>query len=204
MWTVPALPRVPSGSAAGRGDHRRAGRADPDRLPAASRVPDPLWTRWFELNAGRGLLAAEDNTVVALDVVVDRHDRARCRCGGKPSSSSAVNAHAVVVGSAPPDRSGAASALSETATEHGAALSVAEQLPAESADSLAALARHAFIDGLGADTITRAVSLLPPRSCARSCCTAARAGARFRPLPRAARSSAPPRPRPPAEGAEPS
>lgn len=106
----------------------------------------------------------------------------------------------VVVGSAPPDRSGAASALSETATELGAALgiavlgsigtalyrstvleqatpgfpdeaaevagsslgaalSIAEQLPAESADQLAALARHAFIDGLGAATITGAVLL---------------------------------------------
>jgi len=101
----------------------------------------------------------------------------------------------VVVGTAPPSRSGAASALSETAAELGAALgiavlgsigsalyrsrvldevpgdlpeeateivssnlgaaiSVTEQLPTEAATHLADLARHAFIDGLGAATVT--------------------------------------------------
>ncbi|GAA3287696.1 MFS transporter [Nesterenkonia halobia] len=107
----------------------------------------------------------------------------------------------VVVGSAPPNRSGAASALSETAAELGAALgiavlgsigtvlyrsrvldgvpadlppeasevvssslgaalSVAEQLPAEAATHLADLARHAFTDGLGAATITGGLVLV--------------------------------------------
>ncbi|MGO1808897.1 MFS transporter [Brevibacterium aurantiacum] len=107
----------------------------------------------------------------------------------------------VVVGSAPLNRSGAASALSETAAELGAALgiavlgsigtalyrsrvldgvpddlppdatevvgsslgaavSVAEQLPAEAATHLADLARHAFVDGLGAATITGGLVLV--------------------------------------------
>ncbi|PAK92994.1 MFS transporter [Brevibacterium casei] len=107
----------------------------------------------------------------------------------------------VVVGSAPPNRSGAASALSETAAELGAALgiavlgsigtalyrsrvldglptdipeeatevissslgaalSVTEQLPAETANHLADLARHAFVDGLGAATITGGIILV--------------------------------------------
>lgn len=107
----------------------------------------------------------------------------------------------VVVGSVPPARSGAASALSETAAEMGAALgiavlgsigtalyrsrvlhglphdippgatepatsslggaiSVSEQLPAEAATHLADLARHAFIDGLAAATITGGFILL--------------------------------------------
>lgn len=107
----------------------------------------------------------------------------------------------VVVGSAPPNRSGAASALSETAAELGAALgiavlgsigtalyrsrvldglptdisgeatevissslgaalSVTEQLSAETANHLADLARHAFVDGLGAATITGGVILV--------------------------------------------
>lgn len=99
----------------------------------------------------------------------------------------------VVVGSAPPSRSGAASALSETAAELGAALGiavlgtigtvlyrarvldgipadvpgeaaeavssslgaamgVAEQLPSGVATHLVDVARHAFVDGLGAAT----------------------------------------------------
>ena len=107
----------------------------------------------------------------------------------------------VVVGAAPPDRSGAASALSETATELGAALgiavlgsigtavyratildqgpaglpaeaaeavgsslgaalSVSEQVPAEPAAHLTELARHAFVDGLGAATVTGGLILV--------------------------------------------
>ena len=107
----------------------------------------------------------------------------------------------VVVGAAPPDRSGAASALSETAAELGAALgiavlgsigtarfrshvldgvpddipgeatdivssslgaalSVAEQLPADGAAHLADLARDAFVDGLAAATITGGIILV--------------------------------------------
>lgn len=107
----------------------------------------------------------------------------------------------VVVGAAPPNRSGAASALSETAAELGAALGiavlgsigtvlyrsrvldgvpadlppeaadvvssslgaaigVAEQLPAEAATHLTDLARHAFVDGLGAATITGGLVLV--------------------------------------------
>lgn len=107
----------------------------------------------------------------------------------------------VVVGSAPPARSGAASALSETASEFGAALgiavlgsigtalyrtrvldgvpddiptearevigsslgaalSVAEQLPADAADRLTDLVRHAFVDGLGIATIVGGAILL--------------------------------------------
>ncbi|SDS03713.1 MFS transporter, DHA2 family, multidrug resistance protein [Brevibacterium sandarakinum] len=107
----------------------------------------------------------------------------------------------VVVGSAPPARSGAASALSETAAELGAALgiavlgsigtalyqsrvldgvptdlpteatgvvssslgaalSVAEQLPADAATHLNELARHAFTDGLGAATVTGGLVLI--------------------------------------------
>ncbi|SDT05844.1 MFS transporter, DHA2 family, multidrug resistance protein [Brevibacterium sandarakinum] len=107
----------------------------------------------------------------------------------------------VVVGAAPPTRSGAASALSETAAELGAALgiavlgsigtalyrsqvldgvpadlppeaagavssslgaaiSVAEQLPSEAAAHLTGLARHAFVDGLGAATIAGGLVLV--------------------------------------------
>ncbi|WP_051298755.1 MFS transporter [Arthrobacter castelli] len=107
----------------------------------------------------------------------------------------------VVVDAAPPSRSGAASALSETAAELGAALgiavlgsigtalyrsrvldgvpadlppeateavssslgaalSVAEQLPAEAAAHLADLARHAFTHGLNAATITGGLVLV--------------------------------------------
>ena len=106
----------------------------------------------------------------------------------------------VVVGSAPPQRSGAASALSETSSELGAALgiavlgsigtavyrgqltddlpgdvppeaveaiasslgaamSVAEQLPARAAEQLTELARGAFMDGLGSSAVVAGVIL---------------------------------------------
>lgn len=114
----------------------------------------------------------------------------------------------VVVGSAPPARSGAASALSETAAALGAALgiavlgsvgtvlyrsrvldgmlgdipseatevvssslgaavSVSERLPTEAATRLTDLARHAFVDGLGAATAWEGSSSSSLRSCAR-------------------------------------
>jgi DHA2 family multidrug resistance protein-like MFS transporter len=63
----------------------------------------------------------------------------------------------LIVGSAPPERAGAASGISETASELGGAVAVAGQLPAQLGAAVLETARDAFVQGMQIATTISAV-----------------------------------------------
>jgi hypothetical protein len=66
----------------------------------------------------------------------------------------------LIIGSAPPERAGAASAISETSSELSGAVAAGEQLPEPLAAELLEAASEAFIQGLQVATLTSALIAL--------------------------------------------